>query len=775
MSSTAYQTNAKPRGRRGSYSESAEKQTRSRASSSASVRLSKTLSRHLDEVAVPRNSRPSSPAVHNHRQRPLDLRSSDPGVNTGGQSPDLRSRTKTHSIPPVSSSEKDLIPPSPGLAYSVRSSEPNTSDRSNVLGGAKLDAYARHQESLNNSPGGLTRNTRSFKSLASMQPTVTEEAEDRADEMPVPTAQPSGSSPTVLPQTTLSKAPDMLPHDVPMPMSPVTPRPSPPVLASNDPRASESSLDELLLAAPSPKAPIPFISQPVISSNDEGAPVTIVQSPGPGLENSQIIEQVPFHAHTPLASPPQSPMLHHYMGSPPLQPVPYMHPFPYPPPPMPNVTYSPGFYPAQFAPAPLPNFQHEMIPRSGSAGAEDERTRLLEKVSSVLPDINRLIHHYQETQGLLSEKENLVKQAETHHVEEITKLQVELTVTKEEFEKIIGELATENVRLRGELNEQAERLSRVEETKSSSAEIRNELEELKLKYKELEAEHGQAKSAVGQLTTEKERLKAETEKYQKELQESRLELEESCQRQIRANEEAHTKASAEQKTSLSKIQLDLAGMITKHTVQKKELDSVRSLLSEKEHALALRDKELEKILQSHNEELESRNHEDREKDTRHKQEIALWSQKMAEGVVRREEMIQKVRTSLESQMVKEKEAAERRIAALTEKFANQEKKLTTSLETAKFENEGLKNDITNERGAHDSLKKQHSEEKEAHKALQSQHNAAKKHHVQLTDAMLLLKNKQAEWHRESEKMDRILQSLGQLGSGKTNGKGDEYL
>jgi len=416
-----------------------------------------------------------------------------------------------------------------------------------------------------------------------------------------------------------------------------------------------------------------------------------------------------------------------------------------------------------------------MIPRSGSAGAEDERTRLLEKVSSVLPDINRLIHHYQETQGLLSEKENLVKQAETHHVEEITKLQVELTVTKEEFEKIIGELATENVRLRGELNEQAERLSRVEETKSSSAEIRNELEELKLKYKELEAEHGQAKSAVGQLTTEKERLKAETEKYQKELQESRLELEESCQRQIRANEEAHTKASAEQKTSLSKIQLDLAGMITKHTVQKKELDSVRSLLSEKEHALALRDKELEKILQSHNEELESRNHEDREKDTRHKQEIALWSQKMAEGVVRREEMIQKVRTSLESQMVKEKEAAERRIAALTEKFANQEKKLTTSLETAKFENEGLKNDITNERGAHDSLKKQHSEEKEAHKALQSQHNAAKKHHVQLTDAMLLLKNKQAEWHRESEKMDRILQSLGQLGSGKTNGKGDEYL
>lgn len=677
-------------------------------------------------------------------------------------------------MPPVSSSEKDVVPPSPVAAFPVRSSEPNTSDRSSVLGGAKLDAYARHQESMNTLPG-LTRNTRSFKSLASMQPTVTEEVEERADETLLPTPQPSVSSPTVLPQTTPSKAPDMQPHDVPMPESPVPSKPSPRVLASSDPRASESSLDELLLAAPSPKAPIPFIPQPVISSNEESGPVTIVQSPGPVLENSQIYEQVPCQARTPLASPPQSPMLHQYMGSPPLQPVPYMHPFPYPPPLIPNATYSPGFYPAQFAPAPMPNFPAETIPRSGSAGAEDERTRLLEKVSNVLPDINRLLHHYQETQGLLSEKENLVKQAETHHVEEITKLQVELTVTKEEFEKIIGELATENVRLKGELSEQTERFSRVEENNPSLAETRSELEKLKLKYKELETEHGQAKSAVDQLTTEKGILKAEAEQYKKELQENRLQLEESCQRQIKANEEAHTKASAEQKTSLSKIQLDLAGMITKHTIQKKDLDFVRSMLSEKEHTLALKTKELETALQAHKEELESRNHEDQEKDSRHKQEIALWSQKMAEGVVRREEMIHKVRTSLEFQIEKEKESAELRIASLTERFTDQEKKLTTSLETAKAENESLKNEITKEQGAHNALKSLHLQEKEAHKALQSRHDTAIKHHVRLTDAMLVLKNKQAEWHRESDKMDRILQSLGQLGSSKVNGKGDEYL
>lgn len=428
------------------------------------------------------------------------------------------------------------------------------------------------------------------------------------------------------------------------------------------------------------------------------------------------------------------------------------------------------------------NFQADMMPRSGSAGVEDERTRLLEKVSNVLPDINRLIHHYQETQGLLSEKENLVRQAETHHVEEISKLQVELTVTKEEFEKIIGELAAENIRLKGELNEQGEKSLRAEENTSSPSDIRRELEELRLKYKELETEHEEAKSAVERLTTEKETLRAEAEKHIKELQDDKVqrdrqvaELEESYQKQIRDNDEAHSRATAEQKADLSKIQLDLAGMITKHTIQKKDLDSVRSILSEQEHTLATRTKELENALQMHKEEVELRNQEDQEKDARHKHEIALWSKKLAEGIVRREDMIQEVRTSLESQIDKERESAEVRVASVTEKFSDQEKKLTTALETTKTENERLKIEITKEREAHNALKSLHSEEKEAYNALQSRHDAASKHHIQLTDAMLVLKNKQAEWHRESEKMDRILQSLGQLSSSKTKGKGDEYL
>ncbi|KAK5062477.1 hypothetical protein LTR84_004549 [Exophiala bonariae] len=784
--STSYQTNAKPRGRRGSYSESSEKQSNSRASSSASVRLSKTLSRHLDEVSAPRNSRPSSPAVHNHshRHRNLDLRSSDPCVNSRGQTPERRSRSKTQSGLSYTS-DKDAHP-STATAASVASPEPHRSASFSVLGNSNglSDPKSRSPESMN-VPQGLTRNTRSFKSLASMQPTVTEEAEEHIGQRNSMTPQPSLQSPTIVPSPAPPKVSDMLPpRDIPMPFSPVTAKSSPQVLPGFDPRTSDTSLDELLLAAPAPKAPVPFISQPVISSDEEGAPVTIVPSLAGGWEQPQTYEQTPIQSYTPLASPPQSPMLHQYMGSPPLQAVPYMHPFPYPPPLMPNPTYSPGFYPTQFAPPPppMPNFQTDMIPRSGSAGAEDERTRLLEKVSNVLPDINRLLHHYQETQGLLSEKENLVRQAETHHVEEVAKLQVELTVTKEEFEKLLGELATENVRLKGELADQAEKLARVEENSVRSARIREELEEHKLKYKEIEAECQQGRSVVENLMLEKVALRAEVEEYKKHLEANELrhedqmeELRQNLEEQFRKRDEAYNKTASEQKTGLSKIQLDLAGMITKHSIQKKDLDSVRSLLSEQEKVAASRTKELAETRQMHKEELEARDQQEQEQDARHKHEVALWSKKMAEGIVRREEMIHEIRTSMEAQIEQEKKTAESRIASLTEKFSGEENRLSTALDASKALVEQLKEEMGKEREAHNALKSLHLEEKVAHNALQLQYNAASQHHSQLTDTMLVLKSKQAEWHQQSEKMDRILQSLGQLGSGKSGVGGDEYF
>src|ERR1700742_1504391 len=123
------------------------------------------------------------------------------------------------------------------------------------------------------------------------------------------------------------------------------------------------------------------------------------------------------------------------MGSPPPQPLQYQPPYPftYPPPFMASPPFQPAFYPAAFMPPNGPFDHPGDVSRVGSAAAGDERARLLEKVSGVLPDLNRLLHYYEESQGLLSEKDNLVKLAENQHLEETARLRVELSARKEEY------------------------------------------------------------------------------------------------------------------------------------------------------------------------------------------------------------------------------------------------------------------------------------------------------------------------------------------------------
>ena len=112
MSSTAYQTNAKPRGRRGSHGEVSEKPARSRASSSASTKLSRTLSRTLDDVYVSRNSRPTSPAVYYwYRQRPLDSKTSDQ-AGASSRQPTLSLKSdRSHQPQPVADTSPPPVSP----------------------------------------------------------------------------------------------------------------------------------------------------------------------------------------------------------------------------------------------------------------------------------------------------------------------------------------------------------------------------------------------------------------------------------------------------------------------------------------------------------------------------------------------------------------------------------------------------------------------------------------------------------------------------------------
>ncbi|KIX01770.1 uncharacterized protein Z518_09497 [Rhinocladiella mackenziei CBS 650.93] len=799
MSFSAYQTNAKPRGRRGSHGEAYERQDRSRASSSASMKLSKTLSRTLDEVSVPRNSRPSSPAVYIHRQRALDLKSPD--------------RSKASSRHSASALRSDRIAPSkledgaiqvPELLAEAKpcinqSEDGNHPSDSTITGTGPASSSQTPTPAPNKAiepdvgvtesqqpSQSLGRETQSSRSLASMPLTVAEESDKNIDTLPVAVSpKPSVSSPrSAAAIMSSARASKSSLHEDGVLSSPRTSKSSLPDLISvPETRMSVSSLHDSLVA-PFPKASVTFLQPSIIphlpESGEAEVPAPVMSSPASGADGRDPPD-FPPKARSPLASPPQSPMLHQYVGSPPpQQPAPY--PYPYPPSFIGSPPFQPGFYPTPFTSPTAPFIQSEMVPRAGSAGAEDERARLLEKVSNVLPDINRLLQYYQETQGLLSEKDHLVKQAESQHEEEISKLRIELSVTKEEYEKIIGEQAGENVKLKGEVADLAEKLSLSEELSRGSASMEEDLANLRLKYKFLEDDIETRESHNDQLLTEKQALEAQLGEIKKQLTDDRaqhdrvlMELKEVHQRQMAEKEDEHARALHDQKTGLAKIQLDLAGMITKHTQQKKDLDSARALISEHEHSLATKTKELADALHLHKTELEARTKTAEEKAQQHKQEISVWSQQLSESIAKYEAEVISLRDSHQKEIEQVQKAGEERLSELIEEHKRREGRLQAELEALRSENEALEADFVKERDVRDNLKTELATAREAHETLKSQHDQVNKHHTELAEAMLSLKTKQAEWHQESERMERILQSLGRLGSNNFQGKGDQFF
>lgn len=804
MFTTAYQTNAKPRGRRGSHGEAAEKQTRSRASSSASMKLSKSMSRTLEEVSVPRNSRPSSPATYIYRSRTLDSRSSDPAAaslkqSTGslksekivpsrveigtGSGPESPTKLKAPMIlqEPIRRSDASLT----GV-YSVSSPEQPDTTIVEAFETNSAEPASRSTEPLQPSQG-LGRKSQSSRSLASMQPTVTEEPDEHL------TTQRVFNSPKIpVSSPHLSTAAGPSPReykasfneDVPF-QSPSTSKSSlhdhPPVSVG---RLSSSSLHDPLVA-PSAKGSVTFIqpslNQHPAKSGEGEANVPIFSSPALGADR-KALHDIASNSPSPLGSPPISPYLHQRTGSPPPQPVPYQQPYPYPPAFIGSPQFQPLFYPPQFASpvAPLPHF--EAISRSGSAGLEDERTKLLEKVSNVLPEINRLLQYYQESQGLLSEKDHLVQQAESQHLEEVTKLHIEMSASKEEYERLIGEQASENLKLKSEITEQAERILFLENSSSESAVLKKELANLKLECRSLEEEGKNDKRLSDRIARENKALETEIENLKRALSEDRAEheialaeLRTAHEKQMLEKEDDHARVLHEHKAGLSKIQLDLAGMITKHTQQKKDLDSARLTISELEHSVTARAKEMADALQSHKTELEARSRAAEERAEQHKQEISVWSRELAHAIAKHEEEVQRLRESHQTEVEQAHQAAESHLSQVTAEHERRESQLQKELAAAQSEVAGSKIEVEKERSAHTRLKNELESAQRAHESLKTQHDLATKHHGELAESMLSLRTKQAEWHRESERMDRILQSLGQLGPGKSKDQGRGFL
>ena len=255
----------------------------------------------------------------------------------------------------------------------------------------------------------------------------------------------------------------------------------------------------------------------------------------------------PSYTATPLVSPPHSPQLTQNGG----YPGQWYHP---------PAMYANAYYPAPFSPvSDFDNVNREVGPINNEVYGDSDT--LLIKVAGVLPDISRLLHQYRETHGQLSAKDVLASQVEAIHADHIKKLQIELQVTRAEYDKAFRKVVDENDGL---------------------------------KY-ELQRRQGESR-AIDSLVQENRVLGENLQKLRQSNTELKDELDALRQSQSQALEariSEHDRAAAEHKIILSKAQLDLANLITKHTNQKKDLDDARRSESRYRSQLESATKQLE--------------------------------------------------------------------------------------------------------------------------------------------------------------------------------------
>lgn len=448
-------------------------------------------------------------------------------------------------------------------------------------------------------------------------------------------------------------------------------------------------------SAPTPDAPAPPQSEPSF------------QSP----------PYYPPNTSTPAISPPRSPQMyqqHLYSG----QPLPYGYGYPQ------NPNMLGGFYPGHFSPS------GRELPRSPSVVNREDHQKILEKVTNVLPDINKLLEHYQETQGQLSAKDLMVKQAELMRAEEIARLRLELDAKKEEYDKLIERLVGENYKYKLEVEEKNATIAALEEAAKGHQALKEEVEMLKTKCDEAVSTADVARLAKEQLLATKLRLE---EQHKRDIQDLKVEHKSVFE----AKENDHNKAASEHKVVLSKVQLELANLITKHSSVRKEVEASRGNALALEQRLETAAKEHEAAVAAHHLELQAKAKEADALQDQHRQQLEV--------------QLESLTSSRQQEVQSLQEAHDQKLKDLTTEHESYAAKLA---EDHAHQMTDAQSEVDRHKGAFSRL--------------QSEHDDMGAKHKELSGAMLSWKKSHEAWQGENDKLNKLLERLGQGGDSKTN-------
>lgn len=382
-----------------------------------------------------------------------------------------------------------------------------------------------------------------------------------------------------------------------------------------------------------------------------------------------------------------------------------------------------GFYAAAFS------HPGQETPQSRSTANREEHQQILEKVTNVLPDINKLLAHYQETQGQLSARDLMVKQADAMRAEEIARLRLELDAKKGEYDKLIERLVGENYKCKLEIEEKSARIAALEEAVMERSPPKEELEAMKARHDEAISTADAARLAKEDMLAEKLRLESISaeKREQHKLDLEKLKRDHGSHLEAQAIE--HNKAASEHKTVLAKVQLELANLITKHSAVNKKFEASRETVIALEQRLEITTEDQQAAFAAHESELARKAKEAEELRNQHRQEMESQLDSLTSS---RQQEIQALHEAQDQRLKEMALTHDSNVAKLSEEH-------TTLLTTLQAELEAHIN---------------------AFSKLQTEHEQMKNKHNMLAGAMLSWKKRHEEWQSENDKLNKLMEALG---------------
>ena len=383
-----------------------------------------------------------------------------------------------------------------------------------------------------------------------------------------------------------------------------------------------------------------------------------------------------------------------------------------------------GFYAGAFS------HQGQETPQSPSIVNREEHQQILEKVTNVLPDINKLLAHYQETQGQLSARELMVKQTDLERAEQIAQLRLELDAKKEEYDKLIERLVGENYKCKLEIEEKSARIAALEEATVEQGPSKEEFESMKARLADAISTASAAHLAKEDVLAEK--LKLESISAEKREQ-HKLDLEQLGREHVSHLETQtieHDKAASKHKTVLANVQLELADLITKHSAVKKDFEVSRKTVIALEQRLEVTMESQQAAFAAHESELAEKAKEVDKLRNEHRQQMGCQYDSLTSS---QQQEIQRLHEAHNQRLNEMALAHDSDVAKLSEEH-------TTRLTTLQAE---LESQI------------------KASSKLQTEHEQVKAKHNMLAGAMLSWKQRHEQWQSENDKLNKLMETLGE--------------